>query len=319
MYMKLKPILSLGLIAYFLPILAEEKPIQFGDFEQWATREIKESAIIGGKTKQIYVIAPDEYIKGNIPYKYGVKTPWSSSNAYAKVAGIHKTSNSVSPEKRGNGRCARLDTKMEYVKVLGMIDISVLVSGSIFLGETLEPITGTSDPYGFINMGVPFTQKPKALVMDYKCIVSQNTFVMKHPGIGSTRIEGKQDRAEFILYLQKRWEDADGKIYAKRIGTIRHQLTSDVPEWQNNARFPIQYGDISKTPYYKPFMALSGSNGPFKAPNKKGKMVLVREIGWGDEDDVPTHMILMITSGNQGAFIGTVGNTLWVDNIKLDY
>jgi len=30
-------------------------------------------------------------------------------------------------------------------------------------------------------------------------------------------------------------------------------------------------------------------------------------------------MILMITSGNQGAFIGTVGNTLWVDNIKLDY
>ena len=44
-----------------------------------------------------------------------------------------------------------------------------------------------------------------------------------------------------------------------------------------------------------------------------------REIGWADENEEPTHIILMITSGNQGAFIGTVGNTVWVDNISFAY
>ena len=242
------------------------------------------------------------------------------SNAYAKVAGIHKGSNTVQPEARGDGKCARMDTKMEDVTVLGFIDISVLVSGSMFLGQTFEPITGTGDPYKNLNFGMPFTRKPKALVLDYKCIISKNNYVMKFPGVGSKRIDGIQDKAEFFVYLQKRWEDEKGRIYAKRVGTMRYQLDHNVPEWQNNTRFPIHYGDISKTEYYKDFMQLSGEDGlQYKAMNSKGHMELIREIGWADENEEPTHIILMITSGNQGAFIGTVGNTLWVDNIAFEY
>jgi hypothetical protein len=312
-----KSILLLTFCVSAISIAAQTiEPILFGDFESWTTREIKESGIIGGKTKLLYVVGPESYIKGNIPYDYEKHTPWTMSNAYAKVAGIHKGSNTVQPEKRGEGRCARLDTKMEDVTVLGFIDISVLVSGSMFLGQTIEPITGTGDPYKNLNFGIPFTRKPKALILDYKCIISQNNFVMKFPGVGSKRIDGVQDKAEFFVYLQKRWEDEDGHIHALRVGTAREQLDHDVPEWENAHRVEIHYGDITQTDYYQDFMHL---NGPYRARNSKGKIVPIIEEGWGSESDEPTHVILMITAGNQGAFIGTVGNTLWVDNVCWEY
>lgn len=61
----------------------------------------------------------------------------------ARVAGITKTNTSVFPEKRGDGFCARMDTRMESVKVFGIVDITVLAAGSIFLGNVHEPIKGT--------------------------------------------------------------------------------------------------------------------------------------------------------------------------------
>jgi hypothetical protein len=250
--------LLLGVMGMSLASFAQTlEPIKYGDFESWTTREIEESGIIGGKTKLLYVVGPQAYIKGNKPYNYKANTPWTMSNAYAKVAGIHKGSNTVQPEKRGDGRCARLDTKLDDVTVLGFIDVSVLVSGSIFLGQTIEPITGAGDPYKNLNFGIPFTRKPKALVLDYKCRISKNNYVMKHPGVGSKRIDGIQDKAEFFVYLQKRWEDADGNIHALRIGTAREQLSHDVNEWVNGHRVEIHYGDITKTSYYKKFMHLN--------------------------------------------------------------
>lgn len=50
----------------------------------------------------------------------------------ARVSGITKTNTSVFPETRGDGFCARLDTRMESVKVLGIVDITVLAAGSMF-------------------------------------------------------------------------------------------------------------------------------------------------------------------------------------------
>ncbi|MBP5318014.1 MAG: PCMD domain-containing protein [Paludibacteraceae bacterium] len=292
--------------------------IKYSNFEHWVTREIKESSIIGGKTKTVYCIGPTRHYTAAelAPYNYAKFTPWTTSNVYAKVAGIVKASNSVEPEKRGNGTCVRMDTKVEAVKVLGVIDSSVLVSGSIFTGQTIEPIKSADDPYCNLDFGIPFTGKPKALVLDYKCKISTNDYVMKYPGIGSKRIDGVQDKAEFIVYLQKRWEDKDGRIHALRVGTARVQLDHDVPEWQNGYRVPIHYGDISKTPYYRDYMKL---NGPYRALNSKGKVTPIIEEGWGTADDEPTHIIIMLTAGNQGAYIGTVGNTLWVDNVSFEY
>lgn len=309
------------LLAIFLLVenaFAQVKPLKYGDFETYTVREVKESGIIGGKTKEIYVWGPKEHLSASqlAPYPYASKTIWSSSNVYARVAGITKASFSALPEKRDSGHCVRLETRIERIEVLGFINVAVMVSGSLFTGETYEPIKSADDPYHNLSFGVPFTQKPKSLVLDYKCKISPNNYVMKYSGIGSSRIDGKQDKAEIWLYLQKRWEDEDGNIHALRVGTMRTQLDKDVLEWKNQARFKIQYGDITKGDYYKDYMHL---NGPYRAKNSKGKIVPILEEGWGGENDQPTHMILMLTAGNHGAFIGTEGNTLWVDNVGFEY
>lgn len=298
---------------------AQLVPLNFGNFETWTTRDVKESAVIGGATKSIYVLGPNEHIPTSklAPYPYGKKTFWSSSNTYARVAGVVKSSCSVEPEFRDSAnKCARLDTKVEKVKVLGLINVSVLVSGSLFTGETIEPIKSADDPYCNISFGVPFNKKPKALVLDYKCKISKNNYVMKISGMSSKRIDGVQDRAEIIVYLQKRWEDAEGNIHAVRVGTMRTQLTEDVPDWKNAQRMEIHYGNITQTDYYKDYMQLSSR---YRAKNSKGMVVPIQEEGWGSEQDTPTHVLVMATAGNHGAFIGTVGNTLWVDNICFEY
>ena len=117
--------------------------IPFGNMDQWIDRQIKESGIIGGATKNVYAIGPTATIRENKPYKNMGGSPWATSNVMARVAGITKTNTSVFPEKRGDGFCARMDTRMESVKVFGIVDITVLAAGSIFLGDVHEPIKGT--------------------------------------------------------------------------------------------------------------------------------------------------------------------------------
>lgn len=106
--------------------------LPFGNMDQWVTREIKESGIIGGNTKKVYAIGPTETIVGAKPYTNKGGSPWGTSNVMARVSGITKTNTSVFPETRGDGFCARLDTRMESVKVLGIVDITVLAAGSMF-------------------------------------------------------------------------------------------------------------------------------------------------------------------------------------------
>ena len=131
------------------PCIAAQKvePIKYGDFENWITRNIKESGIIGGKTKQVYAIGPTATINGDKPYTNAGGSPWASSNIMAKVVGITKTSNAVFPEQRSAGnRCCKMSTILENCKAMGLINIDVVVPGSIFLGYMKEPITSTSDP-----------------------------------------------------------------------------------------------------------------------------------------------------------------------------
>lgn len=90
--------------------------IPFGDMDQWIDRQIKESGIIGGALKNVYAIGPTATIRENKAYKNMGGSPWATSNVMARVAGITKTNTSVFPEKRGDGYCARMDTRMESVK-----------------------------------------------------------------------------------------------------------------------------------------------------------------------------------------------------------
>lgn len=145
------------------------EPIKFGDFSNWVTREVKESKLLGGDTKTLYEIAPSKHIPGeNKPYSNMGGSPWATSNAYAKVSGIVKGSGTVSPFNRNGNKCARMEAKMEHVKVLGIINMDVMVAGTIFLGHIYEPITSPKGPFSKMEMGVPFTKRPKALVYDFK-------------------------------------------------------------------------------------------------------------------------------------------------------
>ena len=82
-------------------IIAQERivPLRYGDMEQWTVRYIKESKLLGGKTKQLYVLAATDTLRGNQPYDFS-KTIWGISNAYANVAGIAKAACTTQPDKR---------------------------------------------------------------------------------------------------------------------------------------------------------------------------------------------------------------------------
>ncbi len=294
------------------------EPIPFGDFEQWVVRMIDESSLIGGKTRTVYAIAPSDTIRGNVAYTNSSSSPWGSSNVMAHVMGIYKTSNTVFPEKRGDGYCARLDTHLETCKVLGVVNITVLASGSIYLGEADEPIKNANDPLTKIMMGIPFTGHPKGLMLDYKAKISTDDYVTKATGIGSSKLPGR-DAGEFTLFLQHRWEDAKGNVYARRIGTIKHRITTSTTGWVNDYTLDIEYGDISKQPGFESYMGLMNGDYQYCCKNSKGKVVPIQEVGWGQPDEKVTHMILMLSSGSQGAYIGSIGNSLWVDNVRLVY
>ena len=170
----IKNVLCFFILSCFLPVslTAQNRkeiiePIAFGDMDRWMVRVVDESLIIGGNTKYLYEIASGDTLKNNTPYQRE-ESPWATSTVMAKVSGIYKASVTVFPEKREQGHCARLETRMEKVKVLGLINISVLATGTIFLGEIIEPVRDTKNPQSKLNNNIPFTKRPKALQFDYK-------------------------------------------------------------------------------------------------------------------------------------------------------
>ena len=293
--------------------------LSFGNFDRWLIRNIKESSVIGGNTKTLYEIAPNATWNNSKAYRNQGGSPWATSNVMAKVSGITKTNTSVFREPRsGHGYCAKLTTRIEECKVLGIVNIKVLAAGSIYLGQTQEPITGTKNPMSKLDAGIKFTKKPKAVMFDYKVKLSGQANRIKQTGFSKvTNVAGK-DLPDCMLYLQKRWEDAKGNIHALRIGTMVHRFTQNC-SWVNNAKFTIYYGDITNKPFYKPYMGLTSGESVKYAKNSKGKMVKVIEEGWGKETDTPTHIVLQFDSSHGGAYIGSPGNTLWIDNVKMVY
>lgn len=293
-------------------------PFKFGDMNQWVTRKIEESAIIGGNVKYLYELGPTQQIDGNIAYVNQGGSPWGNSNVMAKVVGIVKTNTSVYPEKRDEGYCARLETHIESVKVLGMVNITVLASGSMFLGDMKEPITSTKDGEKALNCGVPFSETPKAIRYDYKVKMSGHPDRIRQNGFSRKSLVPGQDGAIMVCFLQKRTEDAEGNIIAKRVGTAAVKYSATEQEWVNGATYDIMYGDITGDSRYVPELMALGTGG-YHARNSKGESVLIKENGWAGKGEKPTHIIVQFTSSIGGAFVGSPGNTIWVDNVGLVY
>ena len=292
-------------------------PFAYGDMDNWIVREIHESGIIGGNTKWLYELGPSDTIVGNTAFRNMGGSPWATSNVMAKVAGVVKTNTSVFPEKRGDGMCARMETRYESVKVFGLVDIEVIAAGSVFMGTVHEPIKGTKNPQAMLQSGVPFSKKPKALRFDYKVKAAPEKNRVRSTGFSRKSTVAGQDSLAVILLLQKRWEDEEGNVYSKRVGTMVQRYTESTPDWVNDATYPILYGNITSKPEYKPYMRIQVEER--YTLNSKGKSVPIQEVGWAEPGEAPTHMVLQFTSSHGGAYIGSPGNTFWIDNVELIY
>ena len=292
---------------------------EYGKFDSWCRREVKESALIGGRTKYLYEFygnPEDVHQTGKEPFKAPEGYLWRTNNVLAVVAGIVKTNNTIYPEARGNGYCARIETHIEEVKVLGMINMDVTCQGALLVGVLPEPITTTKDPMAKVFYGVPFTGSPKAIRMDIKADVCHE--VIRGTGFSKLKPMGYEDHAEITIMLQKRWEDADGVVHALRVGTAINRIEEDIPEWKNGHEFVIRYGDITSEPDYKEYMGLkTDPETAYHALNSRGENVIIQEDGWAPVGTEPTHMIINIISSCGKAFYGGVGNTLWIDNVEV--
>ena len=294
------------------------EPIRYGDMQNWYTRTIKESGIIGGATKTLYEIAPKGSTTGNKVYRNLGGSPWATSNVYAKVSGVVKTSCAVEPATVNGNRMAKVQAKMEHVKALGIINMDVMVAGTIFLGEIIEPISSTKGPFSKMAMGMPYTKRPVALVYDYKVDMPNVNTRVKSTGFGSKKTLPGRDQAEVYVLLQKRWETPDGKLHALRVGTGRERFNHSVPLTKGH-QLKINYGDITKKPFYKSYMGLLNGQKAYYARNSKGKLVPVQEEGWAPADAVPTHVLLMASSSCGEPYIGTEGIALYVDNFAFGF
>jgi hypothetical protein len=184
------------------------------------------------------------------------------------------------------------------------------------IGKLPEPITTTKDPMSKVLYGVPFTGCPQALQFDYKADVGNEVF--RGTGFSKLQPMGYKDYAEVTFMLQKRWEDENGNIHALRVATGIQRITKSTTDWVNGYRITLHYSDITNEPFYKEYMGLkTNPETAFRAKNSKGKVVIIQEDGWAPAGTEPTHMVLHFITSCGKAFYGGVGNTLWLDNVKV--
>jgi len=289
----------------------------YGTFDRWSMREVKESGIIGGATKYLYEFYGDRdtTVTNKEPYEAPEGYLWRTNNVLAIVAGIVKTNNTVFPEERGDGYCARIETHIEEVKALGL-NMDVVCQGALLVGALPEPIKDTKSPMAKVLYGIPFDGCPSALKLDLKADVGNE--VIRGTGFSKLKPMGYADYPEITVVLQKRWEDEDGHVHALRVGTGIERILEDIPEWLNGHEVTIHYGDITSEPYYQEWMGLkTDPETAYHTLNSKGKNVIVEEDGWAEPGTEPNYMMIHFISSCGKAFYGGVGNTLWVDNVEL--
>ena len=291
---------------------------EYGKFDHWCVREVKESGIIGGRTKHLYEFYGDQdtTFTGKEPYKSPDGYPWRTNNVLAVVAGVVKTNNTIYPEQRGDGYCARIETHIEEVKALGVVNMDVVCQGAFMVGVLPEPIRDTKSPMAKVFYGVPCNLMPKALRFDYKSDVGHTA--VRGTGFSKLKVLDYPDSAEVTFMLQKRWEDEEGRIHALRVATGIERFYESQPEWINGHEVVLKYGDITSDPDYESYMGLkTDPETAYHALNSRGENVIVEEDGWAEPGTEPNHMILHFISSCGKAFYGGVGNTLWIDNVEI--
>jgi len=290
--------------------------LNYSSLDIWYARKVKESILLSGKTIDLYgvgVVNPkSDFFDTKLK---DPKSPWGTTNIYSKMV-LDLANTRVFPEKRGAGYCCRLVTGIRNDNIAGL-KVEVLIAGTLFVGEMIEPVRGLKDPLKNVSQGIPFTKKPKAVKFDYKYHVGNK----RVKAIYSVDPAEEPDKAEFCMILQKRWEDKSGNVFATRIGGARQFFTGTVSQWINGATFPVSYGDVTRLPEYDAkTMGLIPGVGEVYVKNSQNKMVPLVETGWGKTDEIPTHLIFYFTSSYQGIlYQGSPESVFWVDNIEFVY
>lgn len=290
--------------------------IKFSDLNSWYFIQVKESSVIGGMTKNLYQIGnPTNCSTSENNGKRDPESDWATTNFFAKI-GVDLGITTVSPEKKDNGYCCRMESTIKSVDIIG-VKIKVLVSGTLFLGDVIEPVESIKDPIKKLNHGIFFTKRPKAVQFSYKYKAGQKRNRVYY---SSSPVDGP-DKGEFCMILQKRWEDNKGNVFAKRVGGVRCFFNDSGNRWVNDTTISILYGDISKEPFYNPsVMGLIPQVNELYVKNSRNKMVPLTETGWDKNGDNPTHLVLYFTSSYEGIkFTGSTGSVLWVDDIRFVY
>ena len=290
--------------------------LNYSSLDSWYARKVKESFMLSGKTIDLYGVGTVNPNSDFFDTKLkDPKSPWGTTNIYSKMV-LDVANTRVFPEKRGAGYCSRLETGIRKDNIAGL-KVEVLIAGTLFVGEMIEPVRGLKDPLKNVSQGIPFSRKPKAVKFDYKYRVGNKRVKATY---SVDPVEGP-DKAEFCVILQKRWEDKNGNVFATRVGGARQFFTGSVDQWINGATFPIFYGDITRLPEYDAkTMGLIPLVGEVYVKNSQSKMVPLVETGWGKPEDTPTHLIFYFTSSYQGIqYQGSPESVFWVDNIEFVY
>jgi len=311
--------LSLGLKAQKegVETAGNNEQIKYSNLDSWWSRTVKESRLIGGQEITYFEPGPSAAEYQNIEGTLDGLTPWATSNVRAEV-GVAAANQSVYREPRGHGYCARLETNLKKVVVLGVVNVKAIASGSMFLGTMEDPITDPNNPRHNTFMGIPFTHAPVALAFDYKVQLGQK----RQNATGGFRVKDIDgpDEAEVYMILQNRTEDEHGNLKVKRIGTAWQRFKQNQDTWVNGHQVPVIYGDATNHRDYQPFMNLISEADPYYAKNSQGKRVSYIEEAWCDDTSQITHAIIVFSASYEGgAYIGSPDSRLWVDNIQLIY
>ena len=292
----------------------QKEQVKYENLDYWYYKTIRESSLIGGECVKLYQIG-SPLSSENLAIANDNSSPWATTNIHVRMI-IDMGNTCVYPEKRNEGYCCRMETKVSEVSIVGL-SLKALVSGAIFLGDIIEPVTSVNDPIQILNHGIPFSSKPKAISFDYK--YSQGKERIESVFFAST-VDGP-DKGEVCVLLQKRWEDEEGNVFATRIGGARNFLSSTQGNWVNDTTITIHYGDISHLPFYdETIMGLIPEVNELYVKNSRGEMVPLTETTWDTQNETPTHLLLYFASSYEGIkYIGSPESVLWVDNIEFVY
>lgn len=290
--------------------------LNYSSLDFWYSRKVKESVLLSNQTIELYGVGKVDSNSDFYDTKLkDPKSPWGTTNIFTKMV-LDIGNARVIPEKRGDGYCARLESKIRKDNIAG-IEVEVLIAGTLFLGEMIEPVRGMKDPIKNVSQGIPFEKHPQAMKFDYQYYAGAK----RVKATNNVEPVAGADLCEFCVILQKRWEDKDGNVLATRIGGARQFFSGSQTQWKNGAVFPITYGDITHLPEYNAkTMGLIPESGEVFVKNSKNKMVPLVETGWGKKDELPTHMIMYFTSSYEGVqYVGSTESVFRVDNIELIY